>query len=110
MYSFGVTLLELFTGKSPTDEYFTGEQNLVKWVESCFPADVMEVIDFKLSKLCMDLEYERHIISLDKQKDCLIKVIGVALLCTMNSPTNRIDMKDAVSKLKNAKGSLICSP
>ncbi|XP_022132281.1 putative receptor-like protein kinase At3g47110 [Momordica charantia] len=110
VYSFGVTLLELFTGKSPTDEYFTGEQNLVKWVESCFPADVMEVIDFKLSKLCMDLEYERHIISLDKQKDCLIKVIGVALLCTMNSPTNRIDMKDAVSKLKNAKGSLICSP
>ncbi|XP_023537633.1 probable LRR receptor-like serine/threonine-protein kinase At3g47570 [Cucurbita pepo subsp. pepo] len=109
VYSFGVTLLELFTGKTPTDEYFTGELNLVKWVESCFPNDLLEVIDFKLSRLCVDLKHENQIINSDKQKGCLIQTIEVALSCTVNSPTNRIDIKDALSKLKNAKDNLICS-
>lgn len=109
MYSFGITLLELFTGKSPTDEYFTGELNLVKWVESCFPKDLMEVIDFRLSKLRVDLKQESQIINSDKQKDCLLKIIEIALSCTVNSPTTRIDIKDALSKLKNAKDNLICS-
>lgn len=110
VYSFGVTLLELFTGKSPTGESFTGDLNLVRWVESCFPQDVMKVIDFKLLELCVDLEYEGRVISSHMQKDCLIKVIGVALSCTVNSPANRIDIKDAVSKLKSAKDNLLRSP
>lgn len=110
MYSFGVTLLELFTGKNPTDEYFTGELNLVKWVKSCFPEDIVEVIDFKLLELCVDLEYQGRAISLDMQKDFFIKVIGVALSCTANTPANRIDIKDVVAKLKSARDSLIRPP
>lgn len=110
VYSFGVTLLELFTGKSPTDESFTGDLNLVKWVESCFPEDVMKVIDFKLLELCVDFEYEGRVISSDMHKDCLIKVIGVALSCTVNSPASRTDIKDAVAKLKSAKDNFLRSP
>lgn len=110
VYSFGVTLLELFTGKSPTDECFTGELNLIKWVESCYPEDIMEVIDHKLPELFVDLEYKGRTISSDMQKDCLIKVIGVALSCTVNTPVNRIDMEDVVSKLRRAKDNLLRPP
>lgn len=107
VYSFGVTLLELFTGKSPTDECFTGELNLIKWVESSYPEDIMEVIDHKLPELFVDLVYRGRTIGSDMQKDCLTKVIGVALSCTVNTPVNRIDMEDAVSKLRSAKDNLI---
>lgn len=108
VYSFGVTLLELFTGKNPTDECFTGELNLVKWVESGFRKDVMEVIDIKLWKHSLDLEYEnQNMISLGKVKDCLKETIEVALSCTVNYPAERIDIKDVVSKLQNAKEKLI---
>ena len=110
VYSFGVTLLELFTGKRPTDEYFTGELNLIKWVDSCFPEHIMEVIDDELTEVSVDLEYEGRTISSEMQKDCLIKVIGVALSCTVNTPVNRIDIHDAVSKLKSAKHSLTRPP
>lgn len=81
----------------------------MRWVESCFPKDVMELMDFKLSKLCVDLKYENQIITLGKQ-DCLIKTIEVALSCTVNSPATRIDIKDVVSNLKNARDILTCSP
>ncbi|KAL4034315.1 hypothetical protein IC575_007449 [Cucumis melo] len=110
VYSFGVTLLELFTGKSPTDECFTGELNLIKWVESSYPEDIMEVIDHKLPELFEDLVYRGRTIGSDMQKDCLIKVIGVALSCTVNTPVNRIDMEDAVSKLRSARDDLIRPP
>ncbi|XP_022962556.1 probable LRR receptor-like serine/threonine-protein kinase At3g47570 [Cucurbita moschata] len=110
VYSFGVTLLELFTGKRPTDEYFTGELNLIKWVDSCFPEHIMEVIDDELTEVSVDLEYEGRTISSEMQKDCLTEVIGVALSCTVNTPVNRIDIHDAVSKLKSAKHSLTRPP
>jgi len=41
-YSFGVLLLELFTGKSPIDDSLMGEQTLVEWVQSACPAKLLQ--------------------------------------------------------------------
>ncbi|KAL2895833.1 hypothetical protein RDABS01_000831 [Bienertia sinuspersici] len=43
-YSFGVTLLELFTGKGPSHESFTGEQGLVTWVQASFPTQLKQLL------------------------------------------------------------------
>ncbi|PPE01831.1 hypothetical protein GOBAR_DD01159 [Gossypium barbadense] len=86
VYSYGVMLLELFTGKSPTDESFVGEFNLIKWTQSAFPS-----------------KYDRKPINPETHHDCLTKVIGVGLSCTLVSPNGRITMRDVLCKLKKVK-------
>ncbi|KAL7182452.1 hypothetical protein ACSBR1_041206 [Camellia fascicularis] len=45
MYSYGVLLLEMFTGKRPTDNMFTGNVNLHSYVQMCLPKQVMQIVD-----------------------------------------------------------------
>uniref|UniRef100_A0A6N2KQS8 non-specific serine/threonine protein kinase n=1 Tax=Salix viminalis TaxID=40686 RepID=A0A6N2KQS8_SALVM len=49
VYSYGILLLEMFTGKRPTDNMFTGDFNLHSFVEAALPGRVMEIIDPLLS-------------------------------------------------------------
>uniref|UniRef100_A0A6N2M767 non-specific serine/threonine protein kinase n=1 Tax=Salix viminalis TaxID=40686 RepID=A0A6N2M767_SALVM len=49
VYSYGILLLEMFTGKRPTDSMFTGDFNLHCFVEAALPDRVMEIIDPLLS-------------------------------------------------------------
>ncbi|KAL3694537.1 hypothetical protein R1sor_008188 [Riccia sorocarpa] len=46
VYSFGMVLLELFTGKAPTDSTFDEEKTLRSWVmEACTSADADDILD-----------------------------------------------------------------
>ena len=45
VYSFGVLLLELLTGKRPTDDMFVDGLSLCKFCESMFPDRVAEILD-----------------------------------------------------------------
>lgn len=104
-YSFGVMLLELFTGKCPTDESFTGDLNLPRWVQSAIPKNLMQVIDPELLLHVGDAylnEDEEHV-NPEKEHDCLARVIEVGLSCTRDSPDGRITMRHALHKLKNAQ-------
>ncbi|XP_031283270.1 LRR receptor-like serine/threonine-protein kinase EFR [Pistacia vera] len=99
VYSFGVMLLELFTGMSPIQESFSGELNLVKWVESSFPENVMQVLDAELN----NLQHQGQSINPEKQNHVLITIIGVGLSCTKDSPDRRISIREALRSLKTAK-------
>ena len=50
VFSFGIVLLEVFTGKSPTDVKFAGELNLRQWVCQECPATLANVLDDKLAQ------------------------------------------------------------
>ncbi|CAN6682230.1 unnamed protein product [Malus baccata var. baccata] len=97
-YSFGVVLLQLFTGKSPTHESFTGDQSIITWVQSAFPHDVIKVLD---SELLYDL------IITEVEHNCLISIIEVGLSCTCASPDGRISLRDALHKLETARKTLL---
>lgn len=56
VYSFGIVLLELLTGRSPTDEMFTQGKTLVSWVLS-FKVDDRQFQDY-LVELCMGADLE----------------------------------------------------
>lgn len=45
VYSLGIIILEILTGKRPTDEMFTEGLNLHKYVENAFPQKIVEVLD-----------------------------------------------------------------
>ncbi|XP_019170339.1 PREDICTED: receptor-like protein kinase HSL1 [Ipomoea nil] len=85
IYSFGVVILELVTGKRPVDPEL-GEKDLVKWV--CTTLDqkgIENVIDPKLD-------------SCFKEEIC--KVLNIGLLCTSPLPINRPSMRRVVKMLQ----------
>ncbi|XP_045823508.1 receptor-like protein kinase HSL1 [Trifolium pratense] len=85
IYSFGVVILELVTGRRPVDPEF-GEKDLVKWV--CTTLDqkgVDHVLDSRLD-------------SCFKEEIC--KVFNIGLMCTSPLPINRPSMRRVVKMLQ----------
>eukprot|EP01018_Ginkgo_biloba_P016075 Gb_12221 [translate_table: standard] len=89
IYSFGVVILELVTGKRPVDPEFGENKDLVKWVCSRIEKKngLQEVLDPKL---------------VDCFKEEMAMVLKVALLCTSALPINRPSMRRVVDMLQEA--------
>ncbi|KAL1805539.1 hypothetical protein ACET3Z_028607 [Daucus carota] len=98
VYSYGVMLLELFTGMSPLQECFSGESNLVKWAQSSFLEAEVQVLNVQ-----DEVKNEETSISPEAQFECLMKVIRVGLACAKDSPDGRINVKEALRNLINVR-------
>lgn len=86
VYSFGVVLLELLTGKKPSDETFMEEgTKLVTWVKA--------VVGEKKEELVLDNSLE----SCPMQE--VNKVFNIAMMCLEPDPLNRPTMADIVNLL-----------
>ncbi|KAJ0106207.1 hypothetical protein Patl1_19205 [Pistacia atlantica] len=94
VYSFGVLLMENFHKKKPTDEMFVGEMSLKNLVESSLPHAVLKVVDANLL---------RDQNPFDAKVNCMLSIMDLALNCSMESLEQRINMKDALAKLKKIK-------
>lgn len=104
VYSFGILLLETFTGKRPTDVVFDGESNLRECVCNAFPDGLWDVVDYNLAK-----EYYVARQQLEQQTimhQCLSSVIELGLLSSSHSPKERIPMVDIVPRLQKLKVAL----
>ncbi|XP_057792429.1 receptor-like protein kinase HSL1 [Salvia miltiorrhiza] len=85
IYSFGVVLLELVTGRPPVDPEY-GEKDLVSWVRATLESKgTSHVVDPEL-----DSGFEEHI----------CRVLDVGLLCTSSLPINRPSMRRVVIMLQ----------
>ncbi|XP_076953694.1 uncharacterized protein LOC143627858 [Bidens hawaiensis] len=98
VYSYGIMLMEIFTGKSPTDEMFVGGLNLKKWVQCSFPDNLDQVLDPDMHQKPSILDGRS--MNFKVQLDCLTTLIGVALSCTNDSPDGRITITEALRRLK----------
>ncbi|WVZ96205.1 hypothetical protein U9M48_041872 [Paspalum notatum var. saurae] len=91
-YSFGVTLLEMFTGKAPTDDMFVEGLTLHSLAEAGLPDKISEIIDPDL--LHNELNGKDSSIL-----NCLASVVGVGVSCSKDNPSERMNMKHAAAKL-----------
>ncbi|EYU36356.1 hypothetical protein MIMGU_mgv1a018150mg, partial [Erythranthe guttata] len=107
VYSYGILLLELFTGKSPTCDFFTAGLTLKSWVENQFLTDVEKVLELGLVEETNDYweeeEKGRHCSKLESWRECLTRVVGIGLSCAAESADARISIKDALRQLKNVE-------
>ncbi|GFP78698.1 receptor-like serine/threonine-protein kinase at1g78530 [Phtheirospermum japonicum] len=90
VYSFGVVLLELLTGKKPTDEAFVEEgTKLVTWVKSVVQEKKEEyVVDSCLTD-CPAHEINR--------------VFSIAMMCLESEPSTRPTMSEVVKMLERIR-------
>ncbi|KAK9678706.1 hypothetical protein RND81_11G228300 [Saponaria officinalis] len=88
VYSFGVVLLELLTGKQPTDSADFGDNNLVGWVKMHAKLKITDVFDPELVKEVPNLEIE------------LLQHLKVACSCLDDRPWKRPTMIQVMAMFK----------
>ncbi|XP_065029534.1 MDIS1-interacting receptor like kinase 1-like [Musa acuminata AAA Group] len=93
IYSFGVVLMELLTGKRPVEMEFGESQDIVGWVRGRLRSNhgVEELLDSSIGGRCEHVREE------------MLLVLRVAVLCTARSPKDRPPMRDVLTMLAEAK-------
>uniref|UniRef100_M4DNP1 non-specific serine/threonine protein kinase n=1 Tax=Brassica campestris TaxID=3711 RepID=M4DNP1_BRACM len=95
VYSFGVLLLEMFTGKRPTNELFGGNLTLHSYTKSALPERVLDIADKLILHSGLRVGFPHA--------ECLAFVLEVGLRCCEESPANRLAISQVVKDLNSIK-------
>lgn len=103
VYSYGILLLEMFTGKQPTEEPFKDDMSLHNFVKMALlpGGNVTEIVDQSLVQEKME-NVEANITnssSRSKEIECLTSLLRVGIASSAYSPRDRKDMKEIVAVL-----------
>ncbi|KAI5325545.1 hypothetical protein L3X38_034619 [Prunus dulcis] len=125
-YSFGILLLEMFTGKRPTDDMFTEGLSIHQFAAMAMPDRAMDIIDPSLLIVRDDADGDDEIYNNDirrarpvrsyhdgipvlatRLEECLVSVMEIGLSCSAILPSERIQMDVVVNKMKAARDSYL---
>uniref|UniRef100_A0A7N1A7N0 non-specific serine/threonine protein kinase n=1 Tax=Kalanchoe fedtschenkoi TaxID=63787 RepID=A0A7N1A7N0_KALFE len=107
-YSFGILLLEMVIRKRPTDEIFKGDTSLHSLCK-CRAANsnLFDIVD---SHLLADLNIRsenyrtnQEDVNVQKVQDCLAAIMEVGVACSVDSPNERMDIKEACKVLHSTR-------
>ncbi|CAN6703866.1 unnamed protein product [Malus baccata var. baccata] len=105
VYSFGILLLEIFTGKRPTDDMFQGTSNLYSFVKAALPEQVEEVLDPVLVQ-------ESNHPNEGRARNCVLiiesltSVLEIGVACSAELPRERLNICDAVAHMCRIRNKL----
>ncbi|KAI4384060.1 hypothetical protein MLD38_009829 [Melastoma candidum] len=102
VYSFGVLLLETFTGKRPTDDMFHGERDLRNYVKHSCPERVTEILD-------PTMLFDGEETVMQDIKELLVTIFQVGLVCSADLPRERKNMREVASELNNVRARIPCN-
>lgn len=102
VYSFGILLLEMFTGKQPTDEMFMEGISLRGLVKSAIHSQdsADEIMDAKL------LEDIPRICSRAKLVEAFISVLKIGIACSNELASERLRMDTVITELQSIRDKL----
>ncbi|KAK7339862.1 hypothetical protein VNO77_20548 [Canavalia gladiata] len=122
IYSYGILLLEIFTGKRPTNEAFEGGRGIHHFVAMALPNHVMDIVDPSLvyeqefDDENQELEDEERAIKRNYEiestakglvEDCFVSLMQIGMSCSATLPSERIPITVAINKLHAIKNSFI---
>ncbi|GJX14670.1 leucine-rich repeat protein [Tanacetum coccineum] len=94
VYSFGILLLEVMTGKKPTDGMFNEGLSIHKFTYMTLPDHVINVIDNDAIVL------QSTEANAKKVEECLIATIKIGVSCSLDSPRQRMKIEMVVIELQ----------
>ena len=101
VYSYGVLLLEMFTGKRPTDGEFGEALGLHKYVQMALPDRVIDVVDYQV--LSKDRDGDANTSNPDTKGDitisCVTSILHIGVSCSKETPTDRMQIGEALKEL-----------
>ncbi|EEF34326.1 probable inactive leucine-rich repeat receptor-like protein kinase At1g66830 [Ricinus communis] len=93
VYSFGVILLEMISGKSPVMQTSASEMGLVQWIQ--LSTEVKPLSDVLDPFLVHDLD----------KKEEMVAILNIALTCVHTSPDKRPSMRNVSDSLERLSSS-----
>ena len=136
VYSYGILLLEMFLGKRPTNDMFKDGLNLHNFAKMALPEKLVQIVDPILlprevdeaptaivtarvytngKEIQVDMEAQGipNLCQMDPNvHKCLVSILETGLACSMESPKDRMKMKEVTRELHLIKstflGSAIC--
>lgn len=109
VYSYGILLLEMITGKRPTENMFEEGHNLHNFARTALPDRVMEIAD----PVLLDNEEEEtrattiQVNNRCKIVECLISMVNIGVACSTESPQGRMSISNILHELHLAKNKLL---
>lgn len=94
IYSYGVLLLEMFTGRRPTDNFINGMASLIDYVKTAYPNNLLEILDTNAT-------YNGN--TQDMTQLVVYPIFRLGLACCKESPRERMKMDNVVKELNAIK-------
>ena len=112
IYSYGILLLEMFTGKRPTDNLF--QDNLHDFVKAVLPERIIDILDPILLWEREEGETRMNDITCNEGqngspngKECLILILGIGVACSVEFPRERMNMGAVIIELHSIRQKLL---
>ncbi|XP_076890170.1 receptor kinase-like protein Xa21 [Bidens hawaiensis] len=109
VYSFGILLLEVMTGKRPTHDMFNEGLSLHKYASMALPGHVTNIIDVNIIKAYEDKIAKQNCEANAKRKEeheCFTSIINIGVSCSMDSPQQRMDIQTVLYELQHILSTL----
>ncbi|KAL6291077.1 hypothetical protein ACE6H2_008587 [Prunus campanulata] len=125
IYSYGILVLEMFTGRRPTEEMFEDGFNLHNFVKMAIPERVGQILDPALlatvenevnyiSGYNIEINAEEENINSEKLgkmspyvSKCIVPILKIGLACSEESPKHRMNMQDVTRDLHHIQNAFI---
>ena len=121
VYNYGILLLEMFLGKRPTDDMFKNGLNLhnfakmallEKLVQIVHPILLPREVDEALTATVVAKDYYNGNEIQEDEMDpnvhkCLVSILEIGLACSMQSPKDRMKMKEVTKELHLIKSDFL---
>ncbi|KAJ4844100.1 hypothetical protein Tsubulata_106490, partial [Turnera subulata] len=103
-YSYGILLLELFTGKRPTHDMFKDGLNLHEFGKVALSEE--ERLPYILDPMLFQETFGGNMNRNKRVKDCLIGIFEIGVCCSIEFTEGRMNMRDATTELMSIRSKL----